>query len=923
MNFPEYSQLRAVIFNFDLICDNNNIINSSIPNLFKALKNENILICAITKKAEGISEYIDISDYVDTVITTIIPYDKSIYRRSSVFLNAAKSLNVRPADCIVIESSKELICTALDDGFIVLGLGCSENVQHAHSCIETVNEISVDSLKALYTKYCPDLWTISQDGVCGEERESSIHTLFTTGNGRIGIRGSIPELPSGDSQGIYMAGFFDRMLRAPVDTSIWGEFYHYISYKELAEKERSEIYMVKCPDFLDMKWKIDEEDIDFSTGNLVSITRKLDMHQGVFTCRAHWISPSKKELVLIQKRFADMLEPNRVIVEYELELLNCSDMITVDAGIFTNTTNIGDTYIKTIYGKPDKEKLYNVISRERISEKSIGVLVEGKVDKLQAAFSTTLDVVSDTTQGYDISENYNFYAVRKKVFAIQNVPLRINRISSFALSRVEKSPYEAVKGLCIARENDSIMQIKASNAAFWRKYWESSDILLEGDAKTQLILRHSIYNLIIAASSDDPGVSIGAKALTGERYQGVVFWDTDIHMMPFYIFTQPHLAKNLVMYRYNMLEGARKKAASNGFKGAQFPWCSALSGDEECPKWLKWVTHQLHIVADVAYSVQNYVDCTLDESFYDNYGAELLIETARFWVSKAVTDGEAVSIPTAGGPDECHVVSNNSAYVNNLVRYNLELADRAIKGMKEKHPAKWNELSSRIGITEEEVDKIVSYKQAIKTMQKANGLYEQADGFFKLKDEIVDGEEPGKLPHLTQTVKQADVLMMLYLLNDLSSKDVLKTNWDYYEPRTIHSSSLSYGVHGILAAELGLMDRAESYLNQSLGIDLNDTQGNAGSGAHMAAHGMSWSSVIHGFAGARPVGDDFVITPRLPSTWKHLKFNLKWKNTDFIVDMAKDKICVFSKPESNKNLSLIINDEKYLVKPGDSVCKQL
>ncbi|HBE76701.1 MAG TPA: hypothetical protein DDW65_02805 [Firmicutes bacterium] len=767
--------------------------------------------------------------------------------------------------------------------------------------------------------YGQDLWSIVKEGV-SPDTEKSLHTVFAIGNGRIGIRGTISELPSGESQGIYMAGFYDRMTRAPIDISEWNRTDHYFSYPEKAVKERVEIYLVKCPDFLDMKWEIDGERVDFSTGKLVSFKRSLDMLRGVFICEAYWISPGGKEIKLIQKRFADMVRTNRVFVEYELEIKNYSGNVVVEAGINTYTSNKGDTYITNITGEPDVERLYNVVSKEGFNQNSVGILVEGKVDRQKAAFATALVCEGLTDDQYTTMVDDETTCVRMEVNLEKNAVLYVKRIAAFALSRIEADSMLAVKEAVASFNADLLNNARGESFKLWQKYWVDSDILIEGDQWNQVVLRHSIFSLLIAASKDDSGVSIPAKALTSEYYQGNVFWDTDIHMLPFYIFTQPHLAKNLVTYRYNLLDGARRKALSNGFKGAQYPWCTAISGAEECPLWLKWVTHQLHIIGDVAYAVQNYVDCTGDYEFYRKCAAEVLIETARFWISKAGEDGGTLTIRNAAGPDEGHVVCDNSAYVNNLAIYNLSLAQKAIEYLKENNAREWDEMATRIAISPEEEERIINYQDRIKVMRNSAGLYEQFEGYFKLRDEIISMNAPDSDSYLTQTVKQADVLMLLYLLPQLQDEGILKANWDYYEPRTLHSSSLSFGVHSILAAQLGLKEKAKYYMEKSLGVDLNDINGNADKGAHMAAHGMNWSLVVNGLAGCLPGKEQFIINPCLPEKWRRMKFRLKWKGAVFTVDIEGKRISVTNMSLAGANLQLSIQGKKYVIHPGETIC---
>jgi len=494
--------------------------------------------------------------------------------------------------------------------------------------------------------------------------------------------------------------------------------------------------------------------------------------------------------------------------------------------------------------------------------------------------------------------------------------LYIERACTFATARRQAKPMDIVKRTITDALTVPFGDARIASTAQWRQYWENSDVVVEGNDADQLAIRFSIFNLLIAAAADDPGVSIAAKGLTGEMYRGMVFWDTDIYMTPFYTFTQPAMARNLAMFRFLTLAGAREKAKRYGNCGASYPWETGVSGREECEKWLKLITHQLHITADVAYFLQQYVDVTGDMDFYENAAAEVLIETARFWVSKAVGRDGALSIPQAGGPDEFHVVCDDSAFINNCAALNLKLADRSVQHLRRKAPAKLTDILKRTGATEQELSQFAETANRIRTMQDKNGLFEQCAGFFQLRD---TGKEPGPAPQETQVVKQADVMLMLFLLHDQWSKDVWRVNWDYYEPRTVHASSLSQGVHGIMALELGMPETADRYIRTSLGMDLNDAMWNTEQGAHMAANGMNWLAVVQAYGGTRPQGDRILVEPKLPKDWSRLRFRLKWRGSDFVVDIGRDKVAVQNLPSAKADLPLRIGGKNKVAHPGESI----
>lgn len=763
-------------------------------------------------------------------------------------------------------------------------------------------------------------WEIKYTGI-QEGREDSLPALLAVGNGRIGIRGAVPEYMRERHGGIFAAGFYDQLPRPELYPERFNPFLISWSNMALVKGYKREVCIVNCPDFLDGSWELDGEKIDFSTSNMLSFTRTLSMDRGEFTCFAHFITPMGKEMKLTQKRFAHMEKTNHVYSGYRLESGNFSGRVVYTARINGNTKNfnISGIYQDTTDGTDfEYIRLYDVVKGEPLENNSAAMHVRGRVDGLKGGFATkVLAKDFDTVQKAFCGEDNCFVTTEFDVRPGDMAELE--RVSVFEVSSFEKEPYAYVKA-AVKNKEFSYSSALAGSMEQWASLWEGSDIVIEGDDRAQVGVRHSLYQLLIAACGSSSDVSVPAKGLSGEGYRGMVFWDTDIHMLPFYIHTQPRIARNIVKFRYNTLKGARDKASRYGFKGASFPWETGMSGSEECEDFLKLLTHQVHITADVVYAMQKYVEASGDIDFYLDCASEVYIETARYWISKGYDADGKLAIPDASGPDELHIESGNSAYVNNLAAYNLRLAGDCIRLLKERHAEKWAELAGRIGITDLEVEKINKYKDSVMTMKRPDGLYEQCEGFFGLRDEIVYEESLFDVPADTQTVKQADVLMLLYLLPELVTEDELLENWKYYEPRTTHTSSLSYGVHGIIAAQLGMMDKALFYLDRSMGIDLYNEQGGAVEGAHLAAGGMTWSAVVNGIAGCRPSGDAFTLRPYLPEGWNRLKFSIKWKDSRFAADITAEGIKLTSHPHSAGQLRFNYKGSLFTLAAGESIC---
>ncbi len=430
--------------------------------------------------------------------------------------------------------------------------------------------------------------------------------------------------------------------------------------------------------------------------------------------------------------------------------------------------------------------------------------------------------------------------------------------------------------------------------------WDASDVVIEGDPTAQLAVRYNLFQVLIAAPRHDNRVSVPAKTLSGFGYRGHVFWDTDIFILPFLNHTQPALARNLLCYRYYTLPGARRKAQAAGYQGAMFAWESADSGDEVTPRWVPgqdgdltriWCGDiELHITADVAYAVWQYWQGTGDDDWMRRYGAEIILDTAAFWGSRVEwnSDRGRYEISDVIGPDEYHEHVDNNAFTNRMVRWHLETALEVLAWLRRTDPERAVALTEQLDLTPERLAHWNAVCEDIFVPHDPEtGLIEQFEGFFSLKEVDLVGYEPrtrsmqallgGEETNQSQVLKQADVLMLLYLLRDRFDRPTLQANWDYYAPRTdhTHGSSLAPAIHAIMVCELGRPDEAYEHFMRAALVDLENLRGNTADGIHAASAGGVWQAVVFGCGGVRLTDAGPVATPRLPAGWTRLKFRLQ------------------------------------------------
>jgi trehalose/maltose hydrolase-like predicted phosphorylase len=447
----------------------------------------------------------------------------------------------------------------------------------------------------------------------------------------------------------------------------------------------------------------------------------------------------------------------------------------------------------------------------------------------------------------------------------------------------------------------------------WRRRWRKADINIDGPEEDQRAVRFAIFHLLASCPPRDPTVSIAAKGLTGEGYRGHVFWDTEVFMLPMFEWTAPRAARRLLEYRLHTLDGARRKAQAAGYQGAMFAWESTDTGDETCPthvrdprtgELIRVLTGELqhHITADIFHAAWRYVWLTDDDIFRERQLFVLAVETGRFWAGRAVynVDTERYEIRHVIGPDEYHEDVYNNAYTNILAAWNLRTAADQVDRMRRVHPR--SHLLRHFRVDEEEVSHWRRMADGLDCSVRRDGLVEQFDGFFGLDEAdparltVVgyEGSEKDRMTkiHASQILKQADLLMLPVLLPGLLPRRVLRRNWDYYEPRTTHDSSLSPSVHSLVASVLGLRGKAYAYFRRSAAVDIEDVMGNSDQGLHLAAMGGTWQAVMRGFLGLGFEDGTPRVRPRLPAAWKRVATHVRFRKQWYAVEVTQEEAMI-------------------------------
>lgn len=513
-----------------------------------------------------------------------------------------------------------------------------------------------------------------------------------------------------------------------------------------------------------------------------------------------------------------------------------------------------------------------------------------------------------------------------------------------AVRRGDGTPADAGAGA--RRTLDRALQagwhgVIAAHETAWADRWSLGNVEVEGDEAAQQALRFAIYHLSSAANPEDERVSVAARALTGDSYLGHVFWDTEIYLLPFYTMTWPEAARALLMYRYHTLPGARLNAARIGCRGALYAWESADTGEEATPAQILGPNGQPvevlcgkqehHITADVAYAVWCFWNATHDTGFLLNAGAEILLETARFWASRSQQEADGLShIRGVIGPDEYHESVDDNAYTNVMARWNIQCALRVAALLHERWPELWAEIAGRLHVDQVELKQWRTIAETLVTStDPATGVVEQFSGFFK-REEVDLARYRGRIASMesvlgrerikgSQLIKQADVVALLALLPEEFDEAAKAANFHYYERRCTHESSLSRPMHALVAARLGDTDTALHYFRTTAATDLADGVGGSAGGIHIAALGGLWQASILGFAGSSWRGEVLTFDPRLPAEWRTLAFPLQWRGRRLRIRIEQPGNTVNATLETGERMTMAVGKEMHELNAGQTV----
>ncbi|MDB4349710.1 glycoside hydrolase family 65 protein [Omnitrophica bacterium] len=719
-----------------------------------------------------------------------------------------------------------------------------------------------------------DEWLIEEDGF-QRDLQGTRESLFALGNGYVGSRGVLEEIPYDSHAGTYLAGVYDNT--GAISTEL-----------------------VNAPNPVFFRVTSRGEKIDPTAMDIVEHKRALDMQKGILFRKTVYSNHKRERFNYQSMRFFSLHNKHLGVMRIYFTPLDASADITVQTTVDTSVTNTGlltegrKRHVQSVEVSESKDAHYLCVEtfekgtlisyncRLMVERNGKRVAVPGRILRFKVKKG---DIMCFTK----IFSIYTSYDVNPKSLRSATVKNTKNAV---------KSGFDAL----VKRH------VKA-----WREKWRCANVGIPSAPEIEKALRFGVYHMLICGNREGGRASIGARTLSGEGYRGHVFWDFEIFNLPFYIYTDPETAKHLLLYRYKRLDKARELAAKKGYKGVMFPWESADTGEETTPAWSKGLDGSVvqiytmemehHITADIAYAVNHYYTVTNDEKFMLKYGLEILLETARFWASRVEYNKKRrrYEINCVIGPDEFHDRVDNNAYTNIMAKWNLLRAIELYRRFRKKYPKETRLIAKKIKFQEKILrDWRNMSARLITHVYKKKNIIEAFDGYFKLRDIPITELDRNFMPlfpkgisarnvRKTQLVKQADVVMLLYLFSDIFSGTIKKKSYFYYAKRTMHKSSLSPSIHAIVGNEVG-DPKAYQYFLVSLYADFKNTHGNSTEGIHAASLGGTWQAVINGFGGVDIKQGILSVCPRLPTGWQNLDFSLKWKGYTICVSASHDKV---------------------------------
>lgn len=754
-----------------------------------------------------------------------------------------------------------------------------------------------------------DEWNIVENGF-HPDRNRIVESITSLGNGYMGMRGNFEEKYSGDSlQGTYIAGVYypDRTVVG------WWK----VGYPEYFAK------VLNAVNFIGIHVTLGQNPLDLHTWKPAEFCRTLDMQKGELSRRFKVQDHDGCRFSVHTRRFVSKEHRNLAAISYSITLeedptQEGSEIIFVpylDGNVVNEDANYGEDFWLgvTESSKPGMQL----------------VTMQTKKSNFTVAAASSFRLYRDGVELANLkprcTASSRYAEAEIKVSLKAGETLTLEKTVAVITNRDFPSETVSEQAMATLSEHSAkdYAELFDGHANAWALVWRDSDITIEGDAAAQQGIRFNIFHLHQTYTGEDPGLNIGPKGFTGEKYGGSTYWDTEAYCLPFYLSTSdPAIARNLLIYRHRHLKKAKENAAKLGLKGALYPMVT-MTG-EECHNEWEITFEEIHRNGAIAYAIFNYVRYTGDQEYLREYGLEVLVEICRFWASRVSYQPrrDLYMILGVTGPNEYENNVNNNWYTNRIAAWSLEYTIDMLEELRLKRSGDFEGLASRLGL---DSDEMKGWQDIVEKMYYPVvadlGVFEQQDGFMDKELLTVDQIPPHELP-LNQNwswdrilrscfIKQADVLQGLFFLGDRYDLETKKRNFDFYEPMTVHESSLSPCVYSIIAAEIGYQRKAYELYLRTARLDLDNYNNDTDDGLHITSMAGTWMSIVYGFGGLRIENGRLSLKPFAPREWRNYSFRLRFRQHRLEVHVDAENVVI--KQEGGSYLSLCVHDQDYSI----------
>lgn len=751
-----------------------------------------------------------------------------------------------------------------------------------------------------------DPWILTQTGWTPADNIYR-ETIFTQSNGYMGIRGYEEEANAGIES--YREGYLGGVF-AHVDAAA--------AKQVKIVPEWPLLTMISLPEVFGCAIDLDGEMFSMSSGKVHSFTRMLDMRNGLLTRLIEWESPRGRRTRLLFRRFLSAAVPHLAMHQITLEARDWSGPATLRFDLDGATPAYFRCGERTLPHLPQA-----VLEDPRMMAGKSGA---GVLTVSTRGTHHTVSIAAETTGGLCTLSKPTPALLRQTV-ALElksKAPAAVTRAVAIVSSRdnVEGAKVPKVAADIAAEAIQSGFDVVlAESSAVWEHLWSVSDVQIDGPARDQAYIRYATFSMLQMAPFHTDNMSIPARAYAYNRYHGLYYWDSETFLLPQYLHTHPEVAEHLLDFRHRTLDGARRNAKHLGGSGAAFPWMTdSDEGFEQGPWGIgEYLWHQN---ADIAYAIDQFVRTTGNTQFMLERGLEMIVESARFWMSRFDEDSKGVfHLHDTVGPDELDKHGKDNGYASLLARRHLRLAGNWVKKIAALHPSEGAALIQKLEITASEVAAWLNAADKLAVPNVPGHDFPLQDEFLLAKKPLsFDGltaDEAYAMRHTHRVVKQADIILAMYLLQDEFTDEQLAGAYDFYEPMCLHFSSLSYNTHSILANKIGRPKQAYDYFLKAAGLDLDNLRGATKDGLHAAALGGTWQTIVYGFLGMRLLDDAISFEPRLPEAWKSIRLRIVFHgyvlNLDFRTDAQHITV---EGGEGTGPAHVILNGESHLLVDG-------